>query len=857
MENKNVKFTTLYQLDEQEKNALLDKYAPQKPKENLEYIPSDNQSSYFQQSMSDFNNAIKKIIGKYSGKKLDGRYEINEQIYTDYVSDFYSAYDTTEDKNVQIRIFKDEFLGNEDFIKKFKHLTELSHPNIMKIYDFCLGDRIQYIVTECMKPITLKEYIANNNNIPWKESVYITIQILNAFKYAHSKNIIHGNLNPENVIISKDGTVKVTGFSMDCSLDIKTIIDDNKANYSLNYKALEQIKGNEPDIRSDIYSVGVIFYEMLTGKLPFESDVKTLLLMILLENKSTLALDLNKVPKRFKEVILKSMDKASYKRFQTADEMIELIKVCSMIQFNSISANSYHTVACKSDGTAVATGYSIDGQCNVKEWTNIVAVSAGREHTVGLRSDGTVITAGKNKKGCCDVNGVKSVFGKIKKVAWSNIVAISAGNNYTVGLKSDGTVVATGKNNDGQCNVENWTNIVAISAGYSHTVGLKSDGTVVATGAGHNNISGWKDIVAISAGFWHTVGLKSDGTVIATGYSLDGQCNVENWTNIVAISAGREYTVGLRSDGTVITAGKNNVGQCNVENWTNINIPEISNVSTSDFVSEKKQDISPVLETDAKNFEFTEDSTGNIVITKYIGKDTNVVIPKKINGKNVTKIGDGAFKDCISLTSITIPDGVTKIGDYAFNFCFSLTSITIPDGVTKIGDYAFCGCNSLTSITIPDGVTQIGNYAFYDCNSLASITIPNGVTKIGDDAFCYCGNLTSITIPDGVTKIGDGAFRWCNSLTSITIPDGVTQIGDGAFCRCDSLTSITIPDGVTKIGDGAFFGCKSLTSITIPDGVTQIGSDAFGYCPNLTIYGKMFSYAEKYAKQNNIKFKNY
>ena len=172
------------------------------------------------------------------------------------------------------------------------------------------------------------------------------------------------------------------------------------------------------------------------------------------------------------------------------------------------------------------------------------------------------------------------------------------------------------------------------------------------------------------------------------------------------------------------------------------NIQKISNVSTSDFVSEKKQDISPVLETDAKNFEFTEDSTGNIVITKYIGKDTNVVIPKKINGKNVTEIGYGAF----------------------------------------------CGCDSLASIIIPDGVTQIGDFAFYGCNS----------------------------------------------LTSITIPDGVTQIGDYAFCRCDSLTSITIPDGVT-----------------------EIGSDAFGYCPNLTIYGKMFSYAKKYAKQNNIKFKNY
>ncbi len=246
-------------------------------------------------------------------------------------------------------------------------------------------------------------------------------------------------------------------------------------------------------------------------------------------------------------------------------------------------------------------------------------------------------------------------------------------------------------------------------------------------------------------------------------------------------------------------------------------------------------------------------------------------IKKVVINNGVTTIGNYAFSDCDSLTSITIPDSVTTIGDYAFHHCDSLTSITIPDSVTTIGDYAFYDCKSLTSITIPDSVTTIGDYAFAYCDSLTSITvdsnnksyssdeygvlfnkdkttliqyptgnartsytIPDSVTTIGNDAFYDCDSLTSITIPDSVTTIGNYAFAYCDSLTSITIPDSVTTIGNDAFYDCDSLTSITIPDSVTTIGDDAFAWCDSLTSITIPDSVTTIGDDAFAWCDSLT-----------------------
>ena len=200
----------------------------------------------------------------------------------------------------------------------------------------------------------------------------------------------------------------------------------------------------------------------------------------------------------------------------------------------------------------------------------------------------------------------------------------------------------------------------------------------------------------------------------------------------------------------------------------------------------------------------------------------------------ITTIGDYAFRNCDSLTSVTIPDSVTTIGDYTFYKCSSLTSITIGDSVTTIGNYAFCNCDSLTSVTIPDSVTTIGEYAFGYCSSLTSITIGDSVTTIGYNAFFGCSSLTSVTIGDSLTTIGNYAFCTCDSLTSITIGDSVTTIGDYAFRGCSCLTSVTIPDSVTKIGKCAFEDCSSLTSVTIPDSVTTIGLGAFRYCSSLT-----------------------
>ena len=192
-------------------------------------------------------------------------------------------------------------------------------------------------------------------------------------------------------------------------------------------------------------------------------------------------------------------------------------------------------------------------------------------------------------------------------------------------------------------------------------------------------------------------------------------------------------------------------------------------------------------------------------------------------------IGEFAFYNCRSLTSVTIPSSVTSIGKSAFYNCRSLTSVTLPSSVTSIGWSAFRGCSGLTSVTLPSSVTSIGEYAFSGCSGLTSVTISSSVTSIGGSAFSGCSGLTSVTIPSSVTSIGGSAFSRCSGLTSVTLPSSVTSIGGSAFSHCSGLTSITIPSSVTSIGSSAFEGCSGLTSVYVNwESPLSISTSVFG-----------------------------
>ena len=272
----------------------------------------------------------------------------------------------------------------------------------------------------------------------------------------------------------------------------------------------------------------------------------------------------------------------------------------------------------------------------------------------------------------------------------------------------------------------------------------------------------------------------------------------------------------------------------------------------------------PVVNRDQASYGSILESINNksIVCLDYTFSNcSNLILAPNIP-KYVTSI-KGAFQDCTSLISVTIPDSVTSIGGWAFNNCTSLTSVTIGFDVTTIEQFAFQDCTSLTSINIPNSITSIDSGAFQragltgelvipdsvtnlgsafgSCEGLTSIVIGSGVTALEEGTFSHCTGLTSVgyvgsgasvEIPDSITSI-DSVFSGCSGLTSVVIPDFVTSI-NGAFWGCSGLTSIVIPNSITSIGEMTFYGCSNLTSVEIPDSVKEIGNWAFSGCSGLT-----------------------
>lgn len=271
-------------------------------------------------------------MDKYTGKRLDGRYEIHELVGVGGMAVVYRAYDTIDDRTVAIKILKDEFLSNEDFIRRFKNeskaIAVLSHPNIVKVFDVSFGDRIQYIVEEYIDGITLKEYLDQQNIIKWKEAIHFTVQILRALQHAHEKGIVHRDIKPQNIMLLQDGTIKVTDFGIARFSRSETRTMTDKAIGSVHYIAPEQARGDMTDEKTDIYSVGVMLYEMLTGKLPFEADSAVSVAIMQLQTDPKPLRELNpSTPEGLEEITLKAMQKNPEQRYQSAAEMLKDIEV--------------------------------------------------------------------------------------------------------------------------------------------------------------------------------------------------------------------------------------------------------------------------------------------------------------------------------------------------------------------------------------------------------------------------------------------------------------------------------------------------------------------------------------------------
>ncbi len=262
------------------------------------------------------------------GKKLDGRYELLELIGVGGMADIYRARDIVEDRIVAVKILKTEFAGSEEFLRRFRNESKaialLSHPNIVKIYDVGFTDKVQFIVMEYVDGITLTDYIEQQGVLKWRDAVHFTVQILKALQHAHDRGIVHRDIKSSNVMLLSDGTIKVMDFGIARFNRENNKTMSEKTIGSVHYISPEQARGDITDERSDIYSVGVALYEMLTGKKPFDGDTPVSIALMHMQSTPKKPSEINStIAEGLEQIVLRAMQKDPAQRYQTAGEMIK------------------------------------------------------------------------------------------------------------------------------------------------------------------------------------------------------------------------------------------------------------------------------------------------------------------------------------------------------------------------------------------------------------------------------------------------------------------------------------------------------------------------------------------------------
>ena len=276
-------------------------------------------------------------MDKFIGLRLDGRYEITELIGVGGMADVYRGRDIMENRTVAVKILKSEYSENEEFVRRFRNeskaIAVLSHPNIVKIYDVGYENSMQYIVMEYIDGITLKEYIEQQGMLKWRDCVHFTIQILRALQLAHDRGIVHRDIKPQNVMLLSDGSIKVMDFGIArFSREVENTANE-KTMGSVHYVSPEQASGARTDERSDIYSVGVMMYEMLTGRKPFNGDTPVAVALKHMHDAPVAPTQyVSSIYPGLEEIILHAMEKEPSKRYQSASGMIRDIEAFKLDQ---------------------------------------------------------------------------------------------------------------------------------------------------------------------------------------------------------------------------------------------------------------------------------------------------------------------------------------------------------------------------------------------------------------------------------------------------------------------------------------------------------------------------------------------
>ena len=339
---------------------------------------------------------------RYLGKYLDDRYEILEVIGIGGMAVVYKAICHRLNRHVAVKILKDEFVTNEEFRRRFRTEAQavamLSQPNIVAVYDVSHSQDVEYMVMELIDGISLKQYMQKRGTLTWKEALHFSLQITKALSHAHGRGIIHRDIKPHNIMILRDGSAKVADFGIARLLSIQEDISITKdAIGSVHYISPEQAKGEIVDARTDIYSLGVVMYEMLTGRLPFEGDSPVAVAIQHISSIPLMPRDINPdIPKKLELITMKAMNPNLNERYQTVEEIMNDLEdfrknpdesldwtpvvIDEIVPFkntdNSPSGNRFPASAMrKSASGSISKGEHVKSSKNARKTSTVLGVS--------------------------------------------------------------------------------------------------------------------------------------------------------------------------------------------------------------------------------------------------------------------------------------------------------------------------------------------------------------------------------------------------------------------------------------------------------------------------------------------------
>ena len=837
-------------------------------------------------------------------RKPDGRFAVGDLIMNRYkvlaelgqggMGVVYKCFDETAGVEVALKALPPELSHNtlemEDIKENFQLVAKLIHQNIAvsKNLERDNSNGNYYLIMECVDGLDLRRVIKRkrkSGNLTLEMILPLIKQIASALDYAHSEKIIHRDIKPGNIMITPKGKVKVLDFGL--AAQIHTSMTRVSMAYHGTsgtgpYMAPEQWRGRAQGAPADQYALAVMTYEMLAGRLPFESSDASVLREAVLKDTPE---ELENISKPAQDAIKRAMSKEPSERFASCSDFVAALggkkvksakpagksfpKWAAVLIIAALlgagGAGYYLFDKAKQREKVVRENYQLQPQLK-RKLTDIEMASHDRGETFGkyldeLRENFIAAERAETNKDPFSANR----FYKTADQAANWIIANAPLRNKVKQLQEEVAKEKAAADKFNGARLAYISYETAKSQTENANNDYKSGNFAPAEKALKSAIAAYRKACTEARNLTVESHIKSARSARS---SQQWQKAYDHAVAVLAIDPNSAEGKQLKKEAEnnlipsfsirPILHGNGLTGSLSriTLKTTPLKDDKLQSGKNYEFLYVHKRDgdtytakLSFVCNWKG-NKKFEIDLKKDPLLTgteKYglrISKDKRTVMGVK--DKNIRSvvipygirvIGEGAFKECTNLTDVTLPRGLTTIGNEAFQKCTKLTRINIPDSVTSIGEYAFQECKSLPNIQLPYGIKTIEFFSFKGCTSLTNVTIPASVTSINYGAFNKCKSLRRLTIPNSVTSIGDYAFAYCN-LESIIIPDSVVTIGKCAFFNYTDMTYLKIGNGVKTIGEDAFYGCKKLTRLIIPDSVITIGKGAFDYGESL-IYLKI------------------